>query len=92
MAIDARSCEGNGSSCGQVRLYQLEGLNITNEPAVEMVVNNNDGTFSFDPGSNFQDPAEGEPGMSRLPIRQLVGSKKMVSMIKAMKRQATQLH
>ena len=91
MAIDARSCEGNGSSCGQVRLYQLEGLNITNEPAVEMV-NNNDGTFSFDPGSNFQDPAEGEPGMSRLPIRQLVGSKKMVSMIKAMKRQATQLH
>ncbi|WP_053068533.1 VCBS domain-containing protein [Synechococcus sp. WH 8020] len=60
VAIGARFNDGNGSSSGQVRMYQLEGLNITGEPAEGSIVNNNDGTFSFDPGSDFQDLAEGE--------------------------------
>ncbi|MBO6784328.1 MAG: tandem-95 repeat protein, partial [Alphaproteobacteria bacterium] len=33
---------------------------ITSGPAEGTVVNNNDGTFSFDPGADFQDLAEGE--------------------------------
>ncbi|MGH1373413.1 MAG: DUF4347 domain-containing protein [Cellvibrionaceae bacterium] len=34
-------------------------FSITSSPAEGTVVNNNDGTFSFDPGSDFQDLAEG---------------------------------
>ncbi|WP_107851448.1 VCBS domain-containing protein [Oceanimonas marisflavi] len=33
---------------------------ITSQPAEGSVVNNNDGSFSFDPGTDFQDLAEGE--------------------------------
>ncbi|MBR9910946.1 MAG: DUF4347 domain-containing protein, partial [Gammaproteobacteria bacterium] len=33
---------------------------ITSSPAEGSVINNNDGTFTFDPGSDFQDLAEGE--------------------------------
>lgn len=33
---------------------------ITSAPAEGSVVNNNDGTFTFDPGTDFQDLAEGE--------------------------------
>ena len=34
--------------------------NVTSSPSEGSVVNNHDGTFGFDPGSDFQDLAEGE--------------------------------
>nr|WP_282101194.1 Ig-like domain-containing protein [Aeromonas genomosp. paramedia] len=38
----------------------LHSFAITSTPSAGSVVNNNDGTFTFDPGSDFQDLAEGE--------------------------------
>ncbi|MDB2384274.1 Ig-like domain-containing protein, partial [Endozoicomonas sp.] len=38
----------------------LHTFNILNGPAEGSVTNNNDGSFSFNPGSDFQDMAEGE--------------------------------
>ena len=35
-------------------------FNILNQPSEGSVVNNNDGTFTFDPGNYFQDLAQGE--------------------------------
>ncbi|AVP93802.1 VCBS domain-containing protein [Aeromonas rivipollensis] len=38
----------------------LHTFAITSAPSAGSVVNNNDGTFTFDPGSDFQDLADGE--------------------------------
>ena len=38
----------------------LHTFDITNAPAEGSVANNGNGTFTFDPGADFQDLAEGE--------------------------------
>ena len=47
----------------------LHTFNITNAPDEGSVINNGNGTFSFDPGADFQDLAEGETRVVSFRVR-----------------------
>ena len=47
-------------SAGDADTTDAHTFTITGQPSEGSVVNNNDGTFTFDPGADFQDLALGE--------------------------------
>ncbi|MBR9909145.1 MAG: tandem-95 repeat protein, partial [Gammaproteobacteria bacterium] len=57
---DGATVDGTFVVAGDADTTDSHTFDITSAPAEGSVVNNNDGTFTFDPGSDFQDLADGE--------------------------------
>ena len=63
--VQMEATEDGGGVIGSFRATDrdvdaIQSFNISSPPAEGSVTNNNDGTFTFDPGTGFQDLAEGE--------------------------------
>ncbi|WP_198650345.1 Ig-like domain-containing protein, partial [Oceanimonas marisflavi] len=64
-AVSVNAVEDGNAATGNFVVSDADGSDshtfaITNPPAEGSVVNHHDGSFSFDPGTDFQDLAEGE--------------------------------